>query len=132
MEDIQGGRFFRQAWITGVRKHFPGEPKPGYVAPWEDMAAWEQQAAMAVYEQVRQFVLLTAGSTTHLKREQKGRFVALCWIGQIYRHFEQPKESYVSDWEQLPSWQQETDTDIFEAIETAIQREAESHRSQAG
>lgn len=61
MENIQGGRFFRQAWIAGVRRYFPGEPKSGYVAPWEDMASWEQQSARAVYEQVQQFVLTTAG-----------------------------------------------------------------------
>ena len=116
MENRQVGRFFRQAWIAGIKQYFPGTPKAGYVASWEEMAVWEQQAAMAVYEQVQQFVLATAGRTTHLNREQKGRFVALCWIGQIYKHFDQPKESYVSDWERLPSWQQETDADIFEAI----------------
>ena len=32
----EAGRVFREAWITGVRKHFPGEPKPGYVTPWDD------------------------------------------------------------------------------------------------
>ncbi len=117
MENIQNGRVFRQAWIQGVQNHFPGTPKPGYVAPWEEMAPWEQQSAMAVYEQVQQFGGATAGGTRHLSRVQKGRFVALCWIGQIYKHFDQPKESYVADWERLPSWQQETDADIFEAIE---------------
>jgi hypothetical protein len=30
-----GGQVFRQAWIDGVRAHYPGDPKPGYVAPWE-------------------------------------------------------------------------------------------------
>ncbi len=30
------GRVFREAWIEGVRKHYPGEPKAGYVAPWEE------------------------------------------------------------------------------------------------
>lgn len=124
MENIENGRFFRQAWITGVRNYFPGEPKPGYVAPWEEMAAWEQQAAMAVYEQVQQFVQFTEGKTDQLSREQKGRFVALCWLGQIFKHFEQPKASYVSDWEQLPPWQQQTDADIFEAIEACIRQEA--------
>lgn len=27
-----GGQIFWEAWIAGVHKHFPGEPKPGYVA----------------------------------------------------------------------------------------------------
>jgi hypothetical protein len=45
------------------------------------------------------------------------RFVALCWIAQIYKHFQEPKASYVADWDDLPSWQQETDAGIFERIE---------------
>ncbi|GAA1305890.1 hypothetical protein GCM10009579_89550 [Streptomyces javensis] len=35
----------------------------------------------------------------------------------MYRHFEDPKPGYVADWPDLPGWQQETDADIFEAIE---------------
>ncbi|GAB3983828.1 hypothetical protein GCM10029978_091680 [Actinoallomurus acanthiterrae] len=50
-------------------------------------------------------------------REQKGRFVALCWIAQIYKHIPEPKSSYVADWDALPEWQQKTDIDIFEEIE---------------
>jgi hypothetical protein len=34
------GRVFREAWIAGVTKYFPGEPKPGYVTPWEDTPEW--------------------------------------------------------------------------------------------
>jgi hypothetical protein len=30
MSETEGARRFREAWIAGVRKHFPGEPKPGY------------------------------------------------------------------------------------------------------
>src|SRR5690242_17395712 len=115
-EQEQAGRFFRSAWITGVTTHYPGTPKPGYIAPWEEMQTWEQQSAIAVYEQVRQFVQVTGGQVSKLNREQKGRFVCLCWIGQIFKHFDQPKASYIADWEQLPTWQQETDADIFEAI----------------
>jgi hypothetical protein len=48
---------------------------------------------------------------------QKGRFVATCWIGQIFKHFPDPKPSYVADWDELPQWQRETDADIFERIE---------------
>jgi len=113
------GQFFREAWITGVTKHFPGTPKPGYVAPWAEISSWEQESASAVYEQVQQFVRVADGKTTRLRREQKGRFVCLCWIGQIFKHFPDPKPSYVADWEELPTWQQETDADIFESIEAA-------------
>jgi hypothetical protein len=111
------GRIFREAWIAGVAQHYPGEPKPGYITPWEDTPDWERAAASAVYGQVRAFVDNTDGATSKLTREQKGRFVALCWIGQIYKHFPDPKPSYVADWNDLPDWQRETDSDIFERIE---------------
>lgn len=114
---LDGGRTFREGWIAGVRKHFPGEPKPGYVTPWEDTPDWERAAAAAVYDQVRAFIGATDGRTDRLSRSQKGRFVALCWIGQIFKHIPEPKPSYVADWEDLPPWQQETDADIFELIE---------------
>lgn len=112
------GRSFRAAWIAGVRRHFPGEPKAGYVAPWEDMPEWERASAAAVYGQVRQFVEVSAGGTAKLSRAQKGRFVALCWIAQIYKHIPDPKPGYVADWDDLPGWQRETDADIFEQIES--------------
>ncbi|TDC75473.1 hypothetical protein [Streptomyces hainanensis] len=111
------GRIFREAWIAGVRKHYPGEPKPGYVTPWEETPEWERQAAAAVSGQVREFVSVSDGNTSKLTREQKGRFVALCWIAQIHRLIESPKPGYVADWAELPAWQRETDADVFEAIE---------------
>lgn len=111
------GRIFREAWIAGVTKHYPGEPKPGYVAPWEETPEWERQAAAAVYEQIRAFVEISAGHTAKLSREQRGRFVAACWIAQIHKHIPEPKPSYVADWDDLPKWQQETDADIFDHIE---------------
>lgn len=119
----QDGHFFRDAWIAGVKRYYPGTPKDSYIAPWETLSQWEQESACAVYEQVRQFVSLTGGQTMHLSREQKGRFVCLCWIGQIFKHFPQPKSSYVADWDQLPEWQRETDADIFEAIEKIVLQE---------
>ncbi|MDN5382493.1 MULTISPECIES: hypothetical protein [Streptomyces] len=120
MSEVAGARLFREAWIAGVRKHFPGEPKPGYVAPWEETPEWEREAAGAVYEQVRQFLELSGGHASRLSREQKGRFVATCWTAQMYKHFEDPKPAYVADWPALPTWQQETDADIFEAIATSL------------
>ena len=111
------GRVFREAWIAGVTKHYPGEPKPGYIAPWEETPDWERDAATAVYDQVLAFIKATDGATAKLTSDQKGRFVALCWIGQIYKHFPEPKPSYVADWNDLPDWQKATDIDIFERIE---------------
>jgi hypothetical protein len=111
------GRVFREAWIAGVTKHYPGEPKPGYITPWDQTPDWERDAATAVYDQVLAFIKATDGATTKLTPDQKGRFVALCWIGQIFKHFPEPKPSYVADWNDLPDWQKATDIDIFERIE---------------
>lgn len=111
------GRIFREAWIAGVKRHYPGEPKPSYITPWDETPDWERTSAAAVYEQVRAFIEVTGGNTVKLTREQKGRFVALCWIGQIYKYFDEPKPAYVADWDALPDWQQATDADIFERIE---------------
>jgi hypothetical protein len=117
MLDTEPGRAFREAWVAGVRRHYPGEPKAGYVAPWEETARWERESAAVVYGQVKAFIEATGGAAARLTRQQKGRFVALCWIGQIYRHFPDPKAAYVADWDDLPEWQRETDADIFERIE---------------
>jgi hypothetical protein len=118
----ESGRIFREAWIAGVRKYFPGEPKPSYITPWEQTPDWERQAATSVYGQVHDFIKASDGNTAKLTREQKGRFVAICWIAQIYKHIESPKPGYVSDWDALPEWQQKTDADIFEAIERNTQK----------
>ena len=112
------GEIFRDAWIAGVKAHYPGDPKPSYIAPWAETPEWERMSAAAVCEQVRTFVQAANGGTAKLTREQKGRFVALCWIGQIFKHFPDPKPAYVADWEALPQWQRETDADIFERIES--------------
>jgi hypothetical protein len=122
MNPNDGGRTFREAWIAGVRKHYPDDPKPSYVAPWEDTPDWERNSAAAVHDQVRDFVLTTNGATAKLSRPQKGQFVALCWIGQIYKHFPAPKPSYVAGWNELPDWQRDTDADIFEHIERVTLR----------
>lgn len=118
MSQTEGARLFREAWIAGVRKHFPGEPNPGYVTEWEDTPEWERQAAGAVHDQVRQFLNLSDDRVPCLTREQKSRFVATCWNAQVYRHFEDPK-LYVVGWSDLPRWQKETNADIFEAIANA-------------
>jgi hypothetical protein len=111
------GRIFREAWIAGVTRHYPGEPKASYIAPWGEIPEWERESVAAVYDQVRAFIEATGGNTAKLTRSQKGRFVSLCWIGQIFKHFPDPKPGYVADWDDLPRWQQETDADIFERIE---------------
>lgn len=115
----QPGQLFREAWTAGVQRHYPGEPKASYVAPWDETPEWERAAAAAVQDQVTAFIRASAGACSKLSREQKGRFVAICWLGQVFRYFPDPKPGYVADWDQLPGWQQATDSDIFEAIEIA-------------
>ncbi|MFF5784591.1 hypothetical protein ACFY8P_06455 [Streptomyces sp. NPDC012693] len=117
---MNDGRIFREAWIDGVNQHYPGEPKPGYVTPWDETPAWERDAAATVYGQVRDFIKVSGGHAARLTREQKGRFVAICWTAQMFRHFEDPKPGYVADWSDLPAWQRETDADIFERIERTV------------
>ena len=118
--DEVAGRAFRDAWIKGVRAHFPGVPKDGYVSPWEAMPEWEQRSAVAVFEQIRDFIASTDGSASSLSRVQKGQFVAVCWAAQIFKHIREPKASYVADWSELPEWQRETDADIFHAVEAFV------------
>jgi hypothetical protein len=119
---VEQGRVFREAWIDGVKRHYPGEPKAGYITPWEETPEWERQSAAAVYGQVREFIEATDRGASRLSRSQKGRFVALCWIGQIFKHFQDPKPSYIADWDDLPQWQRETDVEIFERIEQEVSR----------
>ena len=88
-----GGKTFREAWIAGVKKHYPGEPKPSYISPWADMPEWERQSAAAVYDQVRHFIRTSDSAASKLTRTQKRRFVALCWIAQIFKHIPDPKPS---------------------------------------
>jgi hypothetical protein len=121
----QGGRLFRAAWIQGVLHYFPGTPKSGYTVQWEDMPEWERQAAMAVYDKTRAFILagLRQEPPVQLASEQGGRFIGEAWNVQVYRHIATPKPSYVADWEDLPEWQRKTDIAIFEAIQSAVFQE---------
>jgi hypothetical protein len=113
----EAGKRFRGAWIAGVGKHYPGEPKAGYVTPWGEIPEWERQSAAAVYQLVADLIRTSEGAARRLERVQKSQFVAACWVAQIHLRIENPKPSYVAPWEALPPWQQEVDADIFEAIE---------------
>lgn len=123
------GRVFRQAWIDGVNEFFPGEPKRSYITPWEETPDWEKDSATAVYDQLRQFIAVSEGSTAKLTSEQRGRFVAVCWTAQMYRHNSNPKPAYVADWADLPEWQQQTDIQIFDTIEQSLLEQGNSSDS---
>ena len=109
----QDGQKFRAAWIAGVHKHFPGEPKPGYVAPWEDTPEWERQAAAKTFGLVRQHI---ADSPAETDREAKGRVVASLWQLQMIDHFGDSKPAYTAEWDALPEWQREVDADIYDVV----------------
>jgi hypothetical protein len=123
-EREEGGRLFRQAWIQGVGRHYPGTPKESYIKPWEQMAPWEQESAMVVYQQARAFMLagLREQRLTPLTREQGGRFIRIAWVAQMFRHFPDPKPAYVCDWDDplMQQWEKEVDMDVFEAIAAAV------------
>lgn len=121
-----GGQFFRNEWIKGVNTHFPGTPKPGYVAPWEAISEWEQESAMEVYQQIYALVVAGREQAIRLNREQGGRVIRLAWVGQIYRHIPDPKSSYVCSWEEMLAWEQAVDMDIFEAIQAQVYSEETS------
>nr|AGS49584.1 hypothetical protein [uncultured bacterium esnapd10] len=118
MQDNRG-RVFREAWIAGVTKYYPGTPKDNYITPWDATPEWEKASATAVYDKVAAFIE-AGGGTANLSREQKGRYVAACWTVQIYRTVADPKPSHVPEWNDMPEWWQQTDCDIFEAIEQHI------------
>ncbi|GAB1640664.1 hypothetical protein [Krasilnikovia sp. MM14-A1259] len=120
MNSVEAGKIFREAWIEGVQKYHPGEPGSSAVAEWEDTPEWEKHSSAAVFGQIREFVLASDGNTAKLSRIQRGRFVALCWIAQIHRHFPAPAPGQIADWDDLPAWQQETDAEIFDLVEQEV------------
>lgn len=124
MPKHEPGQAFREAWIAGVNRHYPGTPKPAYVTPWADTPDWERAAAAAVEEQIIAFTRVAGSGVERLSPAQRGRFVALCWIAQIHKHFADPKQSYVADWDDLPEWQQRTDSDIFDSVARVAARQA--------
>jgi hypothetical protein len=84
----------------------------------------ERHSAAAVFGQVLGLLTASNGAAARLTRAQKEQFIAACWTAQIYMRIPDPKPAYVAPWEDLPIWQQETDADIFEAIERAARSDS--------
>ena len=125
----EGGRFFRDAWMRGIEKYYPGNPPSASISDWEALDQWEQNSAVAVYDVVQHFVLATGfvavgASSLPLSQEQKGRFVHTCWLASIFNHVAQPGEEDTVAWEDLPAWQQQVYAYIFDDI-YAFQEHAE-------
>ncbi|MGW4412460.1 hypothetical protein ACWEJ6_51290 [Nonomuraea sp. NPDC004702] len=127
------GQIFRESWIDDVKEHFPANRSRLHHG-WEETPPWQRRTAANTFAIVREFIEDTGQrGITKLSREQRGRFVALCWIGQIYAAFDDPKPSYVPDWEDLPEWQRETDSDIFDRTpQTGVLRRPLEGRPCAG
>lgn len=123
------GRLFRAAWINGVHRHHPGEPNPSYTLSYDDAPAWERRACAEVWKIVAWLVHATM--TSALTRKEKSVVIADLWRAEMQAAFDNPKPSYVAPWEELPTWQQEVDADIFEDIETHINGGAPTTRRQA-
>lgn len=110
------GKQFRDAWIASVHKHYEGEPKPGYITPWEQTPEWERSCAAATETMIVNLLRNSDNAALKLSREQKSQYVAACWAAQIHRHIADPKPSYVAGWQDLPQWQRQVDADIFDAV----------------
>ena len=111
------GQALREAWIAGVHKHYPGTPSPGYLAPWEETPEWERKCAAMVEYKVRLNVTTFRAEFGALTDEERGQYIANCWITGVLQHLPNPKAGYLTPWEELPAWQQNTDIDIFHALE---------------
>lgn len=46
------GRVFREAWIAGVHKHFPGDPKPGHVADYAELPGWQRETDAEILDAI--------------------------------------------------------------------------------
>ncbi|MEU6712877.1 hypothetical protein ABZ897_15465 [Nonomuraea sp. NPDC046802] len=57
------GRIFRQAWISGVLKHYPGEPKPSYVADWGELPAWQRETDADIFDHIEQITKASIPTT---------------------------------------------------------------------
>ncbi|MFI1090895.1 carboxypeptidase-like regulatory domain-containing protein [Streptomyces sp. NPDC020917] len=112
----------REAWVAGVRRHFPGEPMWAHVASWDETPGWERFAGSVVFDLVHQFIVAGSGGAALLTREQKGQFVAACWTAQVRYHVADPKPGQVADWGERPVWERETWADVFEAVELFVAR----------
>lgn len=60
----QGGRFISEAWNVQVYRHIPN-PKPGYVADWDDLPEWQRKTDMDIYSAIAEEVTHGQSSKKH-------------------------------------------------------------------
>ena len=119
MNREQGGRLVRQAWIDGVHKHYDGKVKDSWVSSYDDMRDWERDIIQGVFEDVSAFV--QANNRNTLSREQGGMIVRQAWIVHCFKVLgHNVKPPYVEPWDEMSSWEQEVDCDMYEAIARSV------------
>jgi hypothetical protein len=47
------GPFVALCWIAQIYKHIP-DPKPSYVADWDDLPQWQQETDADIFERIEQ------------------------------------------------------------------------------
>ncbi|WP_280274879.1 hypothetical protein [Nocardia wallacei] len=51
LEPETKGQFVAICWVGQIYAHIP-DPKPGYVAPWEQLPEWQQKTDMEIFKAV--------------------------------------------------------------------------------
>ncbi len=51
LADEQGGRYISEAWNVQVYRHIEN-PKPGYVADWENLPDWQRLTDMDIFASI--------------------------------------------------------------------------------
>jgi hypothetical protein len=128
MELEHQARLLRQAWIRGVEQYYPGEPKAGYIAEWDNIAEWEREALRQLYSHVRNIVEPALKNGVAIPAEHGGHLVSSVWNILMFQLLKEPKPSYVKHFNQLDEWQQKTDIAMFEAIVQTITQETQADR----
>lgn len=58
----QGGRYIAEVWNVQVYRHIEN-PKPGYVADWNDLPEWQRKTDMDIFSTIKDAVLQEALKT---------------------------------------------------------------------
>lgn len=55
------GRFVALCWIPQIHRHIDN-PKPGYVAPWEELPQWQQETDAHIFDVIERHALSASSS----------------------------------------------------------------------
>jgi hypothetical protein len=51
LTDVQKGQFVAACWNAQIYRHV-SDPKPSYVAPWEQLPDWQQRVDAAIFNAI--------------------------------------------------------------------------------